>query len=343
MVTKAATYVPFPTFIDSTIRSAFVSCETKGFRSYFQHWKSKRISHHLSAGSAFAHGIEVARKLYYSRDDVVSSLLPSSPSARADVSVAAGALAAFFARPLEDSPEEADGAKSADRILDAVIKYFREWPLETDPIVPYVNPHGVPAVEYRFALPIDVEHPETGEPLIYSGRFDMLAQYDGFWPVDEKTASRLGQTWAQQFDLRGQFLGYCWAVREQGYQPRGVIARGIGFLKNETTFQQVPVRYPPWLLDEWYEQLVLDVNRMKLAWYNQRYSKAFGEACAEYGGCQFKPICTRPNPDEWLSNLFQVLPWNPLEDHEHPATDFIMETTLHGKCEELMGLADQSG
>lgn len=316
--------IEFPTSIDSSMRNEYIQCERKGLYGYFRHLKPKGSRPHLDAGGAFAHGVEVARKLFYSSPPL-PFLANLSPSEKADRCAGAGALAAYLARLEDDDPEKAP-FKTAIRVCFAVIDYFREWPLETDPIKPYINVLGEPAVEYRFAVPIDVLHPTTGEPILYTGKFDMLASYDGgYWPVDEKTASRLGPTWSQAFDLRGQFIGYCWAVREQGLPVMGCIARGIGFLANEVSFQQVPIRFPTWLIDEWYEQLLVDVRRMIRVWVSGRWSKVYGEACGAYGGCQFKPLCLRPNPEEWIESLFKVEKWSPLDEQKYPATDYLME------------------
>lgn len=326
---------PFPAWIDSSTRLAFTECELKGAYSGLYHFKPKSVSNHLSAGGAFAHGIEVARKIYFTevrRDNSSSSSSSSflffpnlSPAERADIASAAGALSAFLAKPEEDSAD-ALGPKSSSRILLAVLRYFAEFPLDRDIIIPYINPRGEPAVEYKFAIPLPISHPETGEPLLYTGKFDMLAYYNGqYWPVDEKTTSRLGPSWASNFDLRGQFLGYTWAVREQGFECPGVIVRGIGLLKNDITFQVAPVRYPSWLINQWFDQLCEDIERFKKAWENHSYSQDFGESCGHYSGCAYKQLCLRPNPEEWVMTFFQKLEWNPLTEQDYTATDLLYE------------------
>lgn len=324
---------PFPKAFDSSTRTSLSSCGLKGAYSGLHHLKPKRESNHLVAGSCFAHGIEIARKVYYTETPVDSgtsyAFFPDLPPAeRAEIAAAIGAVASFLAKP-EETAEEALGFKSAERLYWAVLHYFNEFPLERDPIRPYINVRGEPAVEYKFAIPTHVQHPETGEPILFTGKFDMLSCYDGqYWPVDEKTASRLGPTWSSTFDLRGQFLGYTWAIREQGYDCPGVIARGIGFLSKETTFQVAPIRYPQWLTDQWYEQFCRDIENFKVQWYINDYNQNFGESCAHYYGCEYKPLCLRPNPEEWVNSLYKVDVWNPLASEHYPTTDYILEAML---------------
>ena len=48
-----------------------------------------------------------------------------------------------------------------------------------------------------------------------------------------KRQRQLGDSWARQWELRGQFTGYCWAAREAGIDVNGVLVRGVSILKTK--------------------------------------------------------------------------------------------------------------
>jgi hypothetical protein len=171
-----------------------------------------------------------------------------------------------------------------------------------------------PAVEFSFALPIGINHPQTGEPLLYCGRFDMLGIHNNtLYAVDEKTTARLGATWQGQWDLRSQFTGYCWAAKEYGYPVAGAIVRGMSLLKNDFGFAEVITYRPDHLIERWLETTRYYINLMILAWQSKQFIHNLDGACTAYGGCPFKKeACDKKNPDEWLETNFVVRKWVPI-------------------------------
>src|SRR3990172_5087025 len=98
-------------------------------------------------------------------------------------------------------------------------------------------------IEFSFAAAIpEVKHPETGDPILFCGRFDQLAEYNKMLFVeDEKTTTSLGEQWRNNWDLDSQFTGYVWGAKQFGLPVVGAIVRGIGLLKTKTTHQEVIV------------------------------------------------------------------------------------------------------
>ena len=110
-----------------------------------------------------------------------------------------------------EPPDFGSGAKkNIEACVCALISFFNEYPPDSDPVQPVMTADG-PAVEWSFALPIPgVRHPTTQAPMLYVGRFDMLAEMGGAIMVcDEKTASQLGISWAKNWKLASQLTGYC--------------------------------------------------------------------------------------------------------------------------------------
>jgi hypothetical protein len=224
---------------------AYKDCATKFRNSYVLRRKPKGESIHLVAGGAFAAGIERARKAWYEegiRDH--------------DLAVGQGVMEVYrhHTIPYEEIPDRFR-SKSVDRVAEALVWYCDRWPFATDSLQPIVF-GGKYGIEFSFAIPLQVAHPDTGDPLLYAGRCDMLAQYGerGHFGVDEKTSGSLGPQWANSFRLRGQFMGYAWAAREHGMPLAGVLVRGIGFLMGETRFEEEIVYTPSFQLDRWYAE-----------------------------------------------------------------------------------------
>ena len=294
---------PFPAVLDSTIIAAFRSCPQKAFREYVQHWKAKSPSVHLHAGGAFARGLEVGRKSFFSEG--------RSP----DVSVAraVGALLEFYGN--FECPE--DSPKSATRMAGALEYYFNQWPLETEQAPPAILPGGGRAIEFSFAEPIDATHPETGDPLLYCGRMDQICHYaGGFFGEDDKTASQLGASWPKQWDLRSQFTGYVWGAGRMGFKLSGFLVRGVSILKTKYDHMEAITYRPDWQVDRWYTQLLRDVARMKQCWQEGYWDYSLDHACVEFGGCPFKQICLAENPDPWLEANFERRIWDPVKREE---------------------------
>lgn len=297
-------YIPFPLAIDSTILGTFRSCPRKAFLQYFDHWKPQNESVHLVAGGAFADGIEAARRAYYEENQDAES------------SVAAG-LQKLVERygDFECPPES---GKSLERTAGALEFYFANYPLGHDGATPITFADGRRGIEFSFAQPLPISHPVTGDPLIYSGRSDMIAEYaNGVYVYDEKTTSSLGPSWSRQWDMRSQFTGYCWAARESGIQAAGVIVRGVSILKTKYDTQQAITYRSDWEVDRWLDQTCRDIDRMIWSWKQGHWDYNLDHACTEWGGCAFAAnVCKSPDPQSWLEMYFRQRVWDPLARQE---------------------------
>ena len=284
------------------------SCMKQAEYSSILHLKPKGESIHLHFGGCIALGLEVFRKSYY------GSSLPLNNAGNYDHAMMLAAEAVIKRWGYFEVPDYGSGAnKNLEACICALISFFEEYPPDTDPVTPVMLDTG-PAVEWSFALPIpDIFHPETGDPMLYVGRFDMLAEYGGgVFPDDEKTSSQLGDGWAKNWKLASQMTGYCWAAKQYGYNVQGVIIRGIGILKNRITHQLIIEQRPTWLIDRWLVQLQRDVRRFISCWEEGYYDYALDNACASYGGCPYLPLCTAKNPIPWIESDYEVRVWDPL-------------------------------
>ena len=293
----------FPTVIDSSMMAAFKSCPHKASLEYFEHWKPRDQSVHLHAGGAYAAGLEAARSAFYieGRDP--------------EESVAIGLARLFdFYGDFECPP---DSAKSAVRTAGALEFYFASYPLGSDKAVPMTLPNGKRGIEFSFLEPLELDHPETGDPLLYSGRMDMMVDYDGLrLGEDDKTASQLGASWPRQWDLRSQFTGYVWGAQRAGIKLDGFLVRGVSILKTKYDTMEAITYRPQWQIDRWYEQLHRDLRRMLQMWKEGYFDYNLDHACAEYGGCPFRNVCQMRDPSPRLEMDFERRRWDPVRREE---------------------------
>lgn len=290
---------PFPSVIDSSLMAAFRSCPRKAELEFVQHWKPRNQSVHLHAGAAYASGLEAARRAYY--------IEGHSP----DDAIAAGLQALLTHYGDFECPE--DSPKSASRMAGALEYYFSAYPLGEDKAVPMSLPGGKSGIEFNFLEPLDILHPVTGDPLLYSGRMDMMCDYEGMkLGEDDKTTSQLGASWPRQWDLRSQFTGYVWGAGRAGIKLDGFLVRGVSILKTKYDTLQAITYRPQWQIERWYEQLLRDLKRMMAAWEEGYYDYNLDHACAEYGGCPFKSICQMRDPTPLLQQQFERRRWDPV-------------------------------
>jgi len=289
----------FPSIIDSTIIGTFRSCPQKAFRNYIEHWKIRGESVHLVAGAAYAKGIEVAREAYFVHGKPSSSAL----------ALGIGALLEAYG----DYQCPPESAKSPERMAGALEFYFTRFPLETDKAIPITLPNGKRGIELSFAEPIDFLHPVTGDPLIYCGRLDQAVDFEGMvLGEDDKTASSLGASWSNQWDLRSQFTSYVWGMGRMGIRLNGFLIRGVSILKTKYDTAQAITYRPDWQVDRWYTQLLRDVARMKECWEQGYWDYNLDHACTEYGGCSLKNVCLMKDPNTILQAQFEKRKWEPL-------------------------------
>lgn len=314
----------FPQVIDSSLMSDFRACPFKCHLTYLEHWKPKMESVHLVAGGAFAKGIEVARKAFYEQGK-------SQPDAEAE-----GLLALISDYGNFECPT--DSAKDLDRMCGALEFYLAKYPLGQDGAEPITMGDGRRGIEFSFAEPLERAHPKSGDPLLFSGRADMVAEFaGGVFNFDEKTTTQLGAKWANQWDLRSQFTSYCWAGRKIGMKMQGTIVRGISILKTKYDTQQAITYRASWELDRWEEQLYRDLDRMLGMFHAQiidfnldgactrmgnPWNRSFEPACNDYGGCQFRGVCKAKNPYEVLQADFSRRVWDPIQHKEIPIEEW---------------------
>ena len=114
------TFTPrFPIVVDNTMRSAFAGCQMKGFWEFIRCLGPKNANVHLTAGKAYAKGLETARTLYYT----------GVCSAEDAMVVGAKELLKEYGYDPEVEATDEWATKNAINILKAYESYFNHWPM----------------------------------------------------------------------------------------------------------------------------------------------------------------------------------------------------------------------
>lgn len=325
LVTADGTPYRFPEVIDSTILAVFDSCSQKFFHEHILCLASSVISPDLHAGGAFAKGIEGARRAFWFEG------LSSSAAVEKGWSDLLLQYGDYEPPPKHDGT---DHPKDFINTSSAYFDYFRNYPLDSDPIKPYIMAGDRPAIEFTFAIPLPIQHPITGNPLLYGGRLDMIGYYNNVIAIiDEKTTGQLGAGWESKWRMRGQFLGYSWAAREHGIAAKTAIIRGVAIQKTQVSHLQAIVTIEEWRVADWYQSMLSKVQEMvdrfnawrvrmesgvsaelanRTPYFFLPWRKSYAEACEAYGGCLFRDLCTSQDPTIWYSSYRRRI-WNPLD------------------------------
>ncbi len=301
----------FPRGVDNVMRTAWDACERKFLLAHIFNLRSTDPSIHLVAGGAYAKGLETMRREFFSGNTDRTSYLGKALIA---------AIREWDKRlndPLEDS------AKSLTNVLCALVYYLEQFPLEHEILVPLRNQDG-PFVEFTFALPLSGEtHPQTGDPVLYCGRFDQFVDYGGApAPFDDKTASQLGGSWVSGWALDSQLTGYIWAARQYGIRSSSAFVRGVSFLKRGFGNADAIEHRTDYEIEQWHRTASRNLSDMKqryVEWADGDFKNPFevfapslGQACKAYGGCPYLDLCRKGNWEQWIEPKYHVYIWDPL-------------------------------
>ncbi len=153
----------FPQVVDASFLAAFRACPQRAFRTYIEHWKPKGESIHLVAGKAFASGLEAARRAFFEEGF-------------SDQDALGRGIHALMKEYGDFQPDEG-AKKTLERMCGALEYYFEQYPLDTDSARPLEMPSGKSAIEFNFIEPLPYLHPVSGDPILYTGRSDMICSF----------------------------------------------------------------------------------------------------------------------------------------------------------------------
>jgi len=162
--------------------------------------------------------------------------------------------------------------------------------------------------------------------IVWKGKIDMIVRQPSTAPFvfDHKTTSMMGPSFFGEFELSHQMHGYVWAANKLLGEPvAGVIINGLGIRKPTRTgkafeFIRHQVHVYPQLLEEWQQDtihIVSDFVAMAIRGYMPKHTKW---CHGKYGACQFKSVCSLPDPSHrdllLETNEYKAVTWDPLKE-----------------------------
>lgn len=343
--------MPFPEVLDSSIVNDLKKCPAKFSMAHCQDWKGFGTNVHLKAGGAFASGCEAVRRAYYMGEykhwrpegvrcathgihyggtgcgdinplDKIPGewYFTQGPDSNRELAIQNGVEVLMKEYGDFEAPTYGSGAaKTLDRMAGALIFYWDNYPLNHNTAFPVMLPGNKRGIEFNFTEVLPIDHPETGNPLLYTGRLDAVLNFaGGTWGFDEKTTSSLGSSWGDKWGLRGQFIGYTWGCRQAGLPIKGIVVRGVSILKTKYECQESINEFPGWMVDQWYVELLEWLTDAKAAYLTKRWKHNYGDACDDFGGCAFKRACAYQDPLNFLSTNMERRHWDPITRTETP-------------------------
>jgi hypothetical protein len=186
--------------------------------------------------------------------------------------------------PGTGTPWTSDHIKDRFTLLRSIIWYFEEFRDD----LPVLWFDGKPAVEWKFAFDID-----DGNLLV--GTMDRVISYAGSpWIMDQKTSgAQLNSRFFSGFNPHTQVSQYTFVGRAIFDQPiPGVIIDATQVAAGFNRYAREPIYRTPSQLNEWYDGAMETTEAANKAIRENRF-KMNAESCGNYGGCQYRGICSK--------------------------------------------------
>lgn len=294
---------------DATSISAAEKCPRYYQLSILEAWRPRDLSVHLKFGQIYAKALETFYKLLASGHDHESAL----------VSIIHSAMIETWDYELDDDgqPIPDSGApwnslhntKTRETLIRSIVWYFEHF--RDDECSTVILPDGQPAVEYSFALPVEGD-------IVFCGHIDRLVNYSGgVYVMDQKTTGgTITPKFFSDFTPDIQMSMYAWAGSIIFHIPiSGVIIDGAQIAVGFTRFERGFAHRPRGLLEEFYDS-TMETIRRTIDYTLRDHFPMNRTACGNYGGCQFRRICSRSPDvrDNFLrGDFYQGERWDPIE------------------------------
>jgi hypothetical protein len=252
------------------------TCLYKYYLTKVEGWAPARKSVHLIFGGHYADAIEAYHKLVAAgeqHDNAVRTVVQLALEATWDREAGA--------------PWQSDhNKKNRETLIRSIVWYLEEW--KDDPASTIILADGTPAAELSFKLDLD-------NGMVLRGKFDRLCEFSGEpFVMDQKTTGGgLGQFYFDQWSPDIQMSAYTFAGEAIWNIPvKGVILDVAEIAVGFTRFARGFVHRSKGSLQEWFDQSMMTIERARNA-TRERVFPMNRTACNNFGGCQFRGICSR--------------------------------------------------
>jgi hypothetical protein len=282
---------------DATSIALAQTCLRKYQYKMLEGWRGTFESFHLTFGKHYATALE-----HYYKHVALGATLDEALS----LVVHEALIATWTPEGPWLSP---DPAKTRENLIRSIIWYVEQFGREKISVVHLSD--GKPAVELSFSFNVDNGY-------VLAGHLDRLVEYSNdVYVMDQKTTkSALAQNYFNGFNPDIQMSTYTFAGQAIFNLPvRGVIIDAAQIAVGFTRFERGFTFRTKSQLNEWYDEtmgLIESTRRHTL----DKYFPMNRTACGNYGGCEFRGICSRSAEvrENFLAADFVKGPsWDPLD------------------------------
>ena len=291
------------TSVDSTSLGEFKTCPRKYYYRLIQGWTPRAESPHLTFGTYMHAALE-----HYDRARAGGS---SHEEALRSTVHEALTISWINGRPWWSGHP----IKNRLTLLRSVVWYLDHF--QNNPLQTLVLSSGVPAVELSFQFDSGFVSPLTREAIFFCGHLDKIATMSSEpYIVDRKTTGgQLSTSFFIQYSPHNQFSLYTLAGQIAYETPvRGIICDGIQIGANFSRFERQIIPRSPDQVQEWLEDSHHWLGSMSQAAADNHWPMN-ETACGNYGGCPFRPVCSRPpsSRQKWLEADYVRRIWDPAQ------------------------------
>jgi len=295
---------------DSTSIKLAETCLYKYYLKLQVGWQPGRKSAHLIFGGEYATALEDYHKaiaLGIDREQAIRDVVHTALCNTWDHEMDADG------EPIPDTggPWQSDhNLKTRGNLIRSIVWYLDQF--EDDPCYTVILSDGTPAVEHSFKLPVD-------DGIIFSGHLDRLVDYSGsLYVQDQKsTGTTISARFFDQFSPDTQMSMYTLAGKAIFNLPvKGVMIDAVQVAVGFSRFERGFTFRSEDQLSEWYDGAMATIERANKANAEQYYPMN-PSSCGNYGGCEFRHICSRSPSvrQQFLLGDFTIGPiWNPLKN-----------------------------
>lgn len=293
---------------DSTSIKLATECMRKYYYKMIVGWQPETLSVHLRFGIVYATALEHYHKhvaLGMDRKDAIEAVVHE-------------ALIATWDHELDEEGNRIpntgaawDGGhnlKTRGNLIRTIVWYLEQF--EDDAVSTIILSDGKPAVEYSFKLPVD-------NNIVFCGHLDRLGEYshDPYVQDQKTTGTTISARYFEGYNPDIQMSMYTFAGKAIfGVPVKGVIIDAAQIAVGFSRFERGFTFRTDDQLNEWYDQTMVKIEEAR-AMTAEQYFPMNATACGNYGGCEFRDICSRSPQvrEQFLKGKFVKGPrWDPI-------------------------------
>lgn len=294
---------------DATSLSLAQACPRKYQLKMVEGWAPRRKSVHLIFGGHYATALEHFYK-HRALGDTLDEALEK---------IVFEALCNTWERPIqvdgvdpigEGNPwDSGDAIKTRETLIRTIIWYVDQFADSAVKVI--LDSEGRPLVERSFTLNVDND-------IVFAGHLDTAVEYASApYVMDQKTSkSTISAYYFEGYRPDIQMSMYTFAGKAIFKLPvKGVIIDAAQIAVGFSRFERGFTFRTELELDEWYTDMMMLIERIRLMTSNN-YFPMDRTACGNYGGCEFRTVCSRDpavRRQFLLADFTQGPTWDPLD------------------------------